>query len=277
MQRIAERGARLVACVALVGLPACAIGSRSLTTSHASQAGMPCSEADRVAKGALFRLGYEPQVVTAARPGAPGSIVGKKNTGWSTASPEPGTEYTATVTVTCSNQGAEFAAQTDEPIPASLTFKGDFAAAIGKVATRGRTTRPRIAERPEVGLVISVEPLRGGESSSEFGADLNASGITPVRVKIENRSDRTYDFTAEGVQLVTQEGERVEPLDVGAGGKLSASLQAKVRDKRIADGRIAPQGALAGYLYFPASAYRRATLVLIDQATEEPEGFSVEF
>lgn len=238
---------------------------------------MPCSEAARVAKGALFRLGFEPQLVTAPQPGIPGRIVGRRNTGWSMANPEPGTEYTATVTITCSNQGADFEAQTDEPIPASLTFKRDFVAAIEQVAARGKTIRPRLAEQPEAGLVISVEPLRGAEASAEFGADLSASGITPVRLKIDNRSDRTYAFAADGVLLVTQEGERVEALADDSAAELAGSLQSTVRKKRIADAQIAPQGVLSGFLYFPVSAYRRATLVLIDQETEEAEGFSVEF
>ena len=250
---------------------------RSMTSSRANQARMPCSEAARVAKGALFRLGFEPQLVSAPQPGIPGKMLGHKNTGWGLANPEPGTEYTATVTITCSNQGAEFEAQTDEPIPASLTFKGDFVAAIETVAGRTRTIRPRLAEQPEAGLVISVEPLRGGEATAEFGADLNTSGITPVRLKIDNRSDRTYAFAATGVQLVSQEGERVEPLPDDSAAKLAGSLQSMVRKKRIADAQIVPQSVLSGFLYFPASAYRRATLVLIDQETEEAEGFSVEF
>jgi hypothetical protein len=264
--------------LALATLSACSLtGARSLTSSRVSQARMPCSEAERVAKGALFRLGYEPQVLTAPQPGVPGTIVGHRNTGWHLSNPEPGDEYTTTVTISCSNQGAEFAAQTDEPLPGSLTFKADFAAAIEKIAARAKTTRPRLAEQPEAGLVISVEPLRGREAAAEFGTDLNASGITPVRLKIDNRSDRTYAFAATGVQLVTQEGERVDPLADDSAAKLAGSLQTTVRKKHIADARIAPQGTLSGFLYFPASAYRRATLVLIDQETEEAEGFSVEF
>lgn len=262
---------------ALAALSACtttAIG-RSFTTSHASESGMPCSEADRVAKGALLRLGYSPETVAAPKPGAPGTVTGHKNSGWSSGTPEPGSESTATVTVTCSNRGAEFEAHTDEPLPGSLSFKTDFAAAVQKVAAR-RITRPQFKERPETGLVISVEPLRGGDASAEFGADLTAAGITPVRLKIDNRTDRTYAFAADGVQLVTQEGERVEPVGEDT-AKLTGDLQTALRKKRIADARIAPQGVLSGFLYFPASAYRRATLVLIDQETEEEEGFSVDF
>jgi hypothetical protein len=261
--------------VALATLAACT-AQHGFTSSRARQAGMPCSEAARVARGALVRLGYAAELVEAPKPGAPGKVVGHKNSGWSTALPEPGTEYTATVTITCSNQGAEFEALADEPIPAALTFKTDFAAAIQQVAER-RIARPRLAERPEAGLVISVEPLRGSDASAEFGADLTASGITPVRLRIDNRSDRAYGFAGERVQLVTQEGERTEPLPDERVAALTGSLQSTVRKKRIADGEIAPQAVVSGFLYFPVSAYSRATLVLIDQQTDEEEGFSVEF
>jgi hypothetical protein len=237
---------------------------------------MPCSEAARVGRGALVRLGYSAEVTAPPAAGVPGTVVGHMNSGWTTAWPEPGTEYTATVTIICSNHGAEFDAVTDQPIPASLTFKSDFAAAVNTVATR-HVNRPQIAERPETGLVISVEPLRGGDASAEFGADLTASGITPVRLKIDNRTDRTYGFAGERVQLVTQEGDRADPLPDERVAALAGSQHPAVRSKRIADGAVAPQAVLTGFLYFPASAYRRATLVLIDQETDEEEGFSVEF
>ena len=77
-----------------------------------------------------------------------GTVVGRRNTGWNLTNPEPGSEYTVTVTVTCSNQGARFDAETDEPVPASLTFARDFRTAVERIASRKRETRPRLAERP---------------------------------------------------------------------------------------------------------------------------------
>jgi hypothetical protein len=234
---------------------------------------MPCTEAQRVAKGALFRLGYSPDEVVPPQVGAPGRVVGHRETGWALSDPQPGEQYTAIVTITCSNQGAEFTAQTDEPFPGSAKFRSEFPDAVRTLAAK-RLTRPSIDKQPETGLLITVEPLRPGDASAEFGSDLSASGITPVRIKIDNRTDRTYDFATDGLRLVTQEGERVEPLP---DEKLDIAQRTTLREKRIAAGRIAPQAALSGFLYFPASAYRRATLVLIDQETEEEEGFSVEF
>lgn len=263
--------ARRAATVALATVCACA-AKRSFT----SEPGMPCTEAARVAQGALLRLGFSPDVVALPKPGAPGKIVGRKHSEWSAATAESGSVYTVTVGITCSNLGAQFDAATDEPFPGALSFGTDFPAAIRTAAAR-RVTRPELKDRPEAGVVIGVEPLRGAEAAAEFGADLTAAGITPVRLKIDNRTDRRYAFAAAGVQLVSQEGERVEPLADDQAGALGAELQATMRRKRIADAAIAPRAVLSGFLYFPASAYRRATLVLIDQETEEEEGFSVEF
>lgn len=264
---------RPLVVIACALLAACSATQQNLTRSQVEQAGMPCSEAVRVASGALLRLGYIIGPVQAPQAGVPGTVVGHRNTGWALTDPVPGTEYTATVTITCSNRGADFDAVTDQPLPGALGFKTDFASAVRKVAER-RTVRPRLAENPETGLVIGVEPLRGSAASSAFDANLSGAGITPVRVKIDNRSDRTYLFAGARVQLVTQEGARVDPLPID---RAAPAARAEMRQRQIADGVLAPQAVVSGFLYFPASAYRRATLVLIDQESEEEEGFSVEF
>ena len=258
---------------ALALLSACSAG---LARSHASQVGMPCREAERVASAALVRLGYSADVTVSPRPGVPGTVVGHRVAGWNPYSNDTGSTYTVTVTVACSNHGAEFDAVTDEPVPGSLSFRSDFAGLVEKLSARLPTKRPAV-DHAETGLVISVEPLRGGDATADFGAGLTAAGITPVRLKIDNRTDRTYRFAAARVQLVSQEGERVEPLADGSLAKVPADLQAAMHQKQIGDGQLAPHAVLSGFLYFPASAYRRATLVLIDEATDEEEGFSVEF
>lgn len=237
---------------------------------------MPCAQAAGVARGALFRLGYPAEVVEKPAPGRPGTVIGRREAGWATATPEPGAVYTATVTVSCSNDGAAFAALTDEPWPRSLSFAADFAAAVATVAAR-KVSRPQLAERPATGLVIEVEPLRGSAAVAALGADLPAAGITPVRLTIENRTDRTYEFAAARVTLVTQENARQAPLGPADTGHLAPAMQSALREAEIADGSVPPRAVQRGFLYFPAFAYRRATLVLIDTLSDEEEGFSVEF
>lgn len=257
-----RRAAVALTCAAAL-LAGCAA---SATRSTVSQAAMPCTEAARVAQGALLRIGYVPQSTVVPQPGAPGRVVGTKPSGIDYETYQPTGHYTTTVTITCSNAGADFDAVTDEPLPGSLTFKSDFAQALATVTAR-KINRPALKERPATGMVITIEPLRRGESGSGL------SGVTTVRMKLENKTDRTYTFAAERVELVTQEGGRTQPLDDAALSKLSSAAAAQ----RIADGTLAPNTSLSGFLYFPASAYQRATVVLIDRATDEEEGFRVEF
>jgi hypothetical protein len=266
----------LVPIVALSLAAACTASSH-LTSSRATIKGMPCSEAARVARGALLRLGYDGDVVTAAQPGAPGKVVAHKAGGYDYVTNAASRQYTATVTVTCSNAGATLDAVTDEPLPGSLTFKGDFSRAVDAVAAR-RITRPQLASRPATGMVITIEPLRGGESRSALGVDLPADGVTPVRLTIDNRTDRTYAFATSRVRLESQEGERTSALTSDQiGARAGAEGLQAARQHAIADAVIAPHAVITGFLYAPAAAYRRATVVLIDQESEEEEGFSVEF
>ncbi|MBX3025917.1 hypothetical protein KF840_13500 [bacterium] len=262
---------------ALALLAAGCAASTGLTQSRATMKGMPCSEADRVARAALLRLGYDGEVVTPSRPGTPGRIVAHKAGGYDYVTNAATRQYTATVTVTCANAGATLEAVTDEPLPGALTFKGDFVSAVDAVAAR-RIQRPQLASRPATGMVITIEPLRDSEARHALGIDLPAAGVTPVRLTIDNRTDRTYAFSPSRVRLESQEGERTAALSAaqvgeraGAPGEQAASRHA------IADTVVAPRAVVTGFLYAPASAYRRATVVLIDQDTEEEEGFSVEF
>ncbi len=267
-------GVRLRPAVLLPLLAGCA--ASGLMHSRASQPGMPCTEAARVARGALTRLAYESVLVTPPAPGTPGTIVAKKPIAYDGVSHAVTRYANATVTITCSNSGATFDAATDEPLPGSLTFKSDFASTVAAVAAR-REQRPRLASRPETGIVITVEPLRGGDARAEFDIDLPAAGVTPVRLRIENRSERTYTFAPRAVRLITQEDARAKPLSTADLATRAAAAQPALQQKQIAAATLPPGASVAGFLYFPASAYRRATIVLIDQASEEEEGFSVEF
>lgn len=266
----------LLVSAAVVG--GCAVRQGGvLTTAHASQPGMPCREATRVARGALLRLGYLVEKVELAQPGAPGLVSGRKEAGWASSMPEAGDVYSAEIRITCSDQGSEFEAVTDAPFGSRLEFRREFPATIAKVAER-RTVRPRLEENREAGVVVEIEPLRSLQATSELGLDPTASGVTPVRLRLENRTDRSYRFERSQVVLVAQDGGRAEPLpDERVVATFGDSVAQTLRERLIAEGEVAPDQTLSGFLYFPAAAYQRATLLLIDQASEETEGFSVEF
>lgn len=243
-----------------------------------SQPGLSCRQATRVARGALVRLGYTIDSVEPAQPSVPGKVVGRRQTGWSGPTPEAGEVYTATVTVTCSESGAELAATADEPFMRRVAFGQQFDGAV-KTVVENETQRsgpPKSA--PAAGLVITVRPLLGSEAAREFGADLSASGITAVQVELDNRSSRAYLFDPERLQLYSEGGERKRSLssEKAAAGH-GSYLEEQLRARSIAEAAIEPGKKLAGFLYFPAAAYSRATLQLTDRESGETEGFRVEF
>jgi hypothetical protein len=247
------------------------------SVARVAENGMPCSQATAIARQALLKLGYTVAAVEAAKPGAPGRVVGERNTGWTPRIAETGSVYTTAIQVTCSDTGATFEALTDEGFTRRMGLRRDFPPAIAELLTR-KVNRPRAKQEPDRGLLISVEPQRGRDAGSEFGTDLPASGVTPVRLKIENRTERTYGFERAQVKLVTQEGRRVDALAVDVlGQRLGEPLQAQLAAKLITDGDLTPGATRTGFMYFPAAAYRRATIILLDRESDESEGFTVEF
>ena len=247
------------------------------SVAHATEPGMTCSQATGVARRALLKLGYTISTVEPAKAGAPGKVVGLRHSGYTPYVPESDDVYTTVVQVQCSDNGSEFQALSNESFFQRMDLRKAFASAINAMGER-KVDRPRVKTAPDLGLLIAVEPQRGRQAGAEFGADLSASGITPVQVKIENRTERTYSFQRDQVTLVTQEGKRMDALDPAAiGGRLGDGLRAQLEQKSIHEGQLAPGATLQGFLYFPVSTYHRATIVLLDLASEEPEGFTVEF
>jgi hypothetical protein len=238
---------------------------------------MPCREATRVARGALLRLGYLIEKVELAQPGVPGVVGGRKETAWSPSSPEAGDAYTAEIRVTCSDQGSDFEGISNAPFGASRAFRKELPATIAELAER-QTVRPRLKENQEAGMVIEVEPLRRLRATSELGVDPTASGVTPVRLRLENRTERSYFFERSKVTLVSQDGARSQPLPAQRiAATFGDAVAQTLYSRLIAEGDVGPHQTVSGFLYFPVAAYQRATVQLIDQASDEVEGFSVEF
>jgi hypothetical protein len=232
-----------------------------------------------VGRAAAVRLGYSVTKVERAEVGKPGLIVGRRTSTWSSAG--EGAEYTVTVRVTCSAGGAQFDAVTDEGLASRLDFRQRFATAVTAMIQQRAAYEKAQAERREAageqGLVIAVQPQRARDAAAAFGAGIGA-GFTVVRVSVANRTPRTYGFARQNVVLVTQDGKRVAPLatkDVAP--KLSPEVRSGLDEKLVADGDIPPGATRAGFLLYPASAYRRARVTVVDRENEETEGFSVDF
>lgn len=279
---------RVPKTVLLVLLAGCSTGalgpgapSGDATFSRAARVSEPmlsCSEATNSAIQAVRTMGYTVTEVKRATPEQPGLVVGTKEMGFAAADPVSRGHNTMQVRVTCSDSGSSFEAVSDEEGLSSFSFSSRFSSIVKKDITtkKVRTTPP--AEEPR-GLIVNMEPARSDAAVSAFGADLPGAGITPVRIDINNRSDRRYDFANDQVTLVTTQGKREKPLSLEAAAKLagSAEIAAKMREKAVAEGEIAPGAKRGGYLYFRASTYGSARVMLMDIESEEPEGFSIGF
>jgi hypothetical protein len=229
-------------------------------------------------------MGYSISSVQQATAEVPGYVVGTRETGWTPYSPEAAEQHTVTVTVRCSDAGAEFQAVTDEAWTRQLNFPNRFSEALQSTVPSETRSAPAPKGEPEAtGLVLRIQPQRPRQAESEFGTDLASAGITPVKVEIRNRTQRRYGFRRAEVVLVTMEGRRQVPMSLAAAAELLSEqdpdgrLRARLGQKEIGDGEIAPGGRLEGFLYFAASSYRRARVVLVDIESDESEGFSVAF
>lgn len=237
---------------------------------------MTCAQATGVARRALLKLGYTIDKVDPAKSGVIGTVVGLRNTGFTPRIVEQGDIYRTEIAVRCSDTGSTFEGSTSEGFARRMSLRRDYPEAIAAVIQQP-VRAPRVKQEPDLGLIITVEAQRSREASAIFGTDLPASGITPVQVKIDNRTERTYAFSRDRVKLVTQDGRNAPPLTAHDLTKLGAGLPAQLEGKLIGEGDLGPGANHAGFMYFPAAAYRRATIILLDRETDEPEGFNVEF
>ncbi|MFI5395900.1 MAG: hypothetical protein ACHQ9S_10240 [Candidatus Binatia bacterium] len=227
--------------------------------------GLTCVQAHYVAIEAVRRMGYEITETTQASPGVPGVIL---------ASRQEGTNRRALmVSVLCTAQGAAVEARGEGGGLANLNLPAEFRRSFAAAAVSQPAPRPA-AER---GLDVLVTPARDG-GRELLGVDLTGVSILPVSVRITNHTLRTYAFDARAMAMHTSAGRRVAPLAAGALAKaLASDLAQAVKQKVLTKATVAPSETLSGVLLFPFDAYTRARVELIDRASDEPEGFSIDF
>jgi hypothetical protein len=228
-----------------------------------AEKGLTCVEAHRVAIEAVRRMGYTISEAMKAAPGAPGMIIAARETGTR--------KEGLVVQVFCTMQGAEVELQTDQGALAQLSINNDFRRSFEAAAANQAPPRPPAAS----GVDVLLTPERGTELAN-LGLDLSA--VLPVSVRITNRTARAYGFRAAKVRMQTASGERVAPLPVAdVAAHLNAEAAQGLRTKVLGDHDIAPDATLTGLLLFPLKSYTRARVELIDRASDETEGFAIEF
>ena len=88
-----------------------------------------------------------------------------------------------------------------------------------------------------------------------------------VEVTVTNPTPRAYRLKVAAINLRTEAGERVKPLD-------SAE---DVPQPVLADQTVEGGSTVRGYVAYPPGTYTGAAGYLIEEATQANEGFSVEF
>jgi len=255
---------------------------------------LDCKQANRYAYFTLRSMGFSLVGLEPATVDHPGAMRGYRKS-------ETGTE-TATVAITCHQNGsADISASQDNTFLGQVEFKRGFYMSFtgvvsqeeGQAAeTQAEAARP-FEEKQRKGLQVWLRPVPGLGSKLDFNLDLDAGGVLPVLVTVNNVTLRTYKMEPNDVWLIGNDGSRVEPLALRDAAQRVAAAAAKQAKRDTAPTvaavsqeleshlftarSVPPKQRLSGYLYYPVAAYAKGRVVLEDAASEESEGFVVEF
>lgn len=258
---------------------------------------LSCEDANRTTYKALTALGFSVTSFTPATMGAPGEAKGTR-----AARSADGGPQSVTVTISCGPTGSAVDAHEDGKLLGQVEFKRAFF--LSFTSTRHMDERRQemadkvaagtapASQQPQ-GLKVLVEPVRGQAAKLDFGLDMAAAGVLPVKVKVMNATTRAYSLNPEDVLLQRSDRARIAPISVtdavsrltsakdASGQPVTGLSAAELTDKLgkalFTTKRIAARGDASGYLYYPLAEYVRARVLITDVETEEAEGFAVEF
>ena len=246
---------------------------------------LSCAQATVAAYRAVRAMGYIPTAIELATPTRQGSVHAAAPSG-------PGSR-TIHVRVTCTATTATLVAAEEGTWFGGVDVKRGFYLALPAVVA-AVTAEPRVSAlpppQPGTGLQVRLEPVPGPGALLDFGFDVSAAALLPVRLTVSNATPRTYAIGAADVVLVRDDGRRVAPLSemdvqqrvmavtpAAASVPSPAEAAARLAAARFTDGAV-PAGAVrSGWLFFPAGGYTRGRASVIDRETEEAEGVVVEF
>ena len=173
-----------------------------------------CEEANRLVYKAVQTMGYTIAEYNLARPGQVGRISATK---------ENATD--GVVTITCTENSATIDARNAVQMPSLIGaaerphhFVNSFPMTYQMVQRREAYE----TANPETGtLQLTIVPLNSFESQNVLGSDIQASGILPVRVTVQNNTPRPYAIEASKIFLVPESGGRVAPVSSPGGAARS--------------------------------------------------------
>lgn len=218
----------------------------------------PCEQANRIARLAVEHLGYHVTEFSPAAVGKPGIVKGKKD-----GHPE------VYVTLFCEGRMVTMDTSSDSPLLQNKDFYNaltDFRR--GFFATYKAQRRVVVPSASPSGdqIHVTMRPLSEADEQAAIGAHLPA--VIAVQVEISNPTKRTYLLDTEKIMLVNISGERTKPLVEKDNAFPVHALENQ---------SVAPGEKIKGYLYYPAGTYTGARGSLVEEKSQEREGFEVPF
>ena len=221
----------------------------------------PCEQGNRISRLAIERHGYQVKEFTPAGMGKPGIVKGEKEG-----------NAPLVITLFCSrNNGVVMETSSDSPLLKNKDFYlaiSDFERGFFAMFKGERSLIVSDQAPVPVGTQIQVmmKPLSLVESKIIFGADVTA--VLPVQIEITNPTKQSYQVEVDQVVLLTASGQRVKPLGASEKNFPAPAFTSKT---------VAPKSAAKGYLYFPPGTYKGARGALVEEQSQEREGFEVRF
>jgi hypothetical protein len=259
---------------------------------------LSCDDANRLAHDTLIALGFR---ITHCDPAAGvqrGTLKGERE-----GKPSGAEIERANVILDCTGAGVSLDAEEEGKLVGQVDFKRGFFmsfVSVRQLAAQRAEMETKMAARalpPSLqrgDVRVLLEPVLGPSTKLDFGFDLHAAGVLPLRVRIDNLTARSYSLDPGEIRLTRTDRTRVAAMSV----EDAAALVAEARDpqtgrpltslgrERIVERlrqnlfvarRLATGANAHGFLYFPAAEYTRGRVVLTEEESGETEGVAVEF
>jgi len=259
---------------------------------------MACDDANRLAHDALTGMGFRITGFDPAVAGQQGTLKGER------AAKTNGAEMQrVSVRINCTGAGVSLDAEEEGKWLGQADFKFGFF--LSFVSTRTMAAQraemetkmaaralPPSLQRGDVRLLL--EPVIGPSTKLDFGFNLYAAGVLPLRIRIDNLTERAYRLDPGEIRLTRADHARVGAMavedaaaqvagtrDPETGRPLTLLGREEIVERLgknlFATHRLAPGSKAQGFLYFPAAEYTRGRVLLTEEESGETEGVVVEF
>jgi hypothetical protein len=292
LTRGALRWGRISCSLATLLLVACIPPVRQFDLTHQV---LTCEQTNRYAYRTLASMGFTVTSFDPAVVGRTGRLRGTRE--------DRGRTQNVTVTISCTGSDADITASEDGRWLGLLEFKRGFYLAFTATAAqaearaaaaREEAQRP-LEQKHAKGLQVLLEPVPGLGAKLDFGLDLAAAGLLPVRVTVQNVTARRYKLDPADIVLLQTDGRRVPPVSLAVAVQAvadaerrrsaagmpaaadSAEIAGRLRARLLAGQSVPANQTVKGYLLYPAGTYTKGRIALEDEENEETEGFLVEF